>query len=95
MLGAGVFVEAEVQNRQVKSDIGTGIIETAAIAKAFEHLENKKKNISANITRLQKKKQEIATGLAGLEEALKQMRWLKRTLHLKEFPEREKKCLTF
>ncbi|MEM0360396.1 MAG: hypothetical protein QXK06_03640 [Candidatus Diapherotrites archaeon] len=73
LLGAGVFAEAQVSNKQVKSDIGTGILETTEIAKALNHLENKKKNVSANLSALQKKKQEVVAGLTGLEDAMRQM----------------------
>ena len=73
LLGAGVFVEAQVKGSQVKSDIGTGIIETTTVKNALAHLELKKKNVSTNIAGLQKKKQETAVGLANLENILKQM----------------------
>ncbi|MCX6802416.1 MAG: prefoldin subunit alpha [Candidatus Diapherotrites archaeon] len=73
LLGAGVFVEAKVKGKQVKSDIGSGVVENATVKKALEHLEIKKKNISANIAKLQKKKQETAAGLARLEGILQQV----------------------
>jgi prefoldin alpha subunit len=73
LLGAGVFVEAQVKGKQVKSDIGTGIIETTTVKDALAHLEIKKKNVSSNMAGLQKKKQETAVGLARLEQILKQV----------------------
>ena len=74
LLGSGVFVEAELKEKKVKSEIGGGVVQKVSIKKALEHLAKKKENIASNLEKLGKRKQETAVGLARMENLLGEFR---------------------
>jgi len=74
LLGSGVFVEAELKDKKVKSEIGGGVVQKTSIKKALEQLAKKKESIASNLEKLQKRKQETAAGLARMEQLLNEFR---------------------
>lgn len=72
-LGSGVFVEAEITSKKVKSEIGGGVVQSLPIKKALKQLEEKRKKAVLSLSKLQKRKRETASGLARLEVIMQQL----------------------
>lgn len=72
-IGSGVFVEAELTGKKVKSEIGGGVVQAIPVKKALERLEEGRKNILSNLSKLRKRKEENAKGLARLETIMQEL----------------------
>ena len=70
LLGSGVFLEAEVKDKRVRSEIGGGVVQKVTIKKALKNLGEKIKNIESNREKLRKKIQEGLIGLSKLEQTV-------------------------